>query len=421
MLKNNLIILFVLVVSTELFSSEMTDTTWSKLLETYKIPYSDQSYCYTSDLNQVEGTNQDIQIRLASVSKLLTSLWATEKVGLMYKYKTKLYINGNNLHIVGSSDPFFGNEKMFFILSRLNGLGYRKFDNVTFDKYIQINPNVQIPSNEYPLITRATNARNIKMYFNTNNWSSALRAEYSRLANADPGGNFRKDVTFEVGEAQYVDHNPYEKMSDTKIFTLSSPELYKYLKEMNVYSNNYAAQTVFLRLGGSQEFEKYLLDRFKLTSDSIHLYNGSGLPEMVEGIRRDNYATCAIVIKLIAQLKYLADRQGKELKDIIAVPGSDTGTFINRSFPTNYKNSFVAKTGTLVHTSTLAGAMSTKNGYSFFGIFNQSRDTESSKIVQNSMVQSIMTDIGGPLVFKYEVSPFRSFNTFEEEHLHQFF
>ena len=410
MFNKILFLLVVILVSTEGNSSENTNNSWMQLLEANKLPVADQSYCYSSGKGQTEGVNQDIQIRLASVSKLLTSLMAIEKLGINYKYKTKLYIKDNNLHIAGSLDPFLGNEKMFFLISQLNDLGYNTFDNITFDKFIQINPNAEISTDEYPLITRATNARNLKIYFNTKNWSQDLNAEYFQVVKSAPEGNFRKNVEFAIGNAKYADVNPFENDSDVKILTLSSPELYKYLKEINVQSNNYAAHTIFLHLGGALKFEKYLNERYNYTSDSIHLYNGSGLPDIINGVRRDNYATCTIIIELVEALKNLVEKNDKELKDILAVPGSDAGTFRNRTFPANYKNSFLAKSGTLVHTSTIAGAMSSQHGYSFYGIFNQSRYIEGSKIVQNEMIKTIMTEMGGPVVFDYDVDPFHTYD-----------
>jgi D-alanyl-D-alanine carboxypeptidase/D-alanyl-D-alanine-endopeptidase (penicillin-binding protein 4) len=133
------------------------------------------------------------------------------------------------------------------------------------------------------------------------------------------------------------------------------------------------------------------------------------LPTTIDGVRQDNYATCGVMLNLISELKKTIEKQGKMIEDVVAVPGSDGGTFRNRVFPSDFKNSFVAKTGTLMHTSTLAGAMNTQNGFSFFGIFNQSTDISGSKVVQNSMVKSIMTEMGGPKVFEYEVEGFHPY------------
>ena len=255
----------------------------------------------------------------------------------------------------------------------------------------------------------ATNGANIRMYFNTAKWSADTKTEYAQAMALGADGAFRKDIQFEVANVQFVDTNPLAGDPETKMLTLSSPTLAKYLKEMNVKSNNYMAENIFRQVGGTKKFEQFLADRFSLTADKIHFYSGSGLPTIIDGERKDNYATCRVMLDLVAELKASAERQNHDIDTVVAVPGSDGGTFRNRTFAADLKNSFVAKTGTLTHTSTLAGAMSTVNGISFFGIFNQSTDIHGSKLVQNSMVESIMTDLGGPKVFDYKFSRFHAY------------
>lgn len=399
--------------TTSAFASVKTDASFDKLLKTYKVaPTDQQSYCYTDEKGVLQGKNVDLQIRLASVSKLLTSLWAVESKGVNYRYDTKLFIKGNNLHLQGSFDPFMSNEKMLFLVSQLNTLGYKHFDKITYDKNIQINPNAQVHTDEYPLITRDSNGRNLRSYFNTASWSKVFRAEYDRLASLAKKDRFVKDVNFSVDTVEYVDTNPLVG-EDVKVLTLTSPELYKYLKETNVKSNNYSSHTIFRDLGGVDAFEKFLAERFSLTADQIKLYNGSGLPSTIDGKRYDNYATCAIMTNLISELKASAERQQKELEDIVAVPGNDQGTFRNRLNSADLKNTFVAKTGTLMHTSTLAGAMSTQKGFSFFGVFNQTTDIYGAKAVQNEMVKVLLTELGGPKVFGYQVEGFHAYDNNE--------
>lgn len=398
-----------LLFAGQTFSSEKTDKNWAQQLASQGLASSDQAYCYTNADGKVEGKNVDMRVRLASVSKLLTSLWAVDKLGVDYKYDMKLFIKGNNLHIQGAYDPFLGNEKMFYLLSQLNELGYKKFDTITFDKNLVLFPDAQYLIDEYPTINANTNTRYLKNYFNTRNWSEDTKSEYSNFYNLAKSGRFVKNVEFEVANIKYSEVNPFADDADAKVLTLSSPALYKYLKEMNVKSNNYVAETIFRQLGGTASFEQFLADKFSLTSDKIHFYTGSGLPFYVDGSRKDNYASCSLMLDLITELKHAIENQNKEMEDVIAVPGSDAGTFRNRIFPADYKNSFVAKTGTLMHTSTLAGAMNTKNGISFFGIFNQSSDISGSKIVQNNMVKSIMTEMGGPKAFNYEVEAFHTY------------
>jgi len=410
------------LLSTSVFSSEKTDKTFLNNLKAQGINPSEQSYCYTNEDNKLQGMNADLKIRLASTSKLITSLWAVEKLGIDYIFPLKLTIKGKNLHLEGSYDPFLNNEKIYYLLSQLNELGYESFDTITFDKLVYINPGAQYYAGEHPYINASTNIANIKKYFNTETWSQELKNEYSSYYNLAKSGKYRKDVKMEVSNVKFSETNPFASDNTAKVLTLKSPPLYKYLKEMNVKSNNYVAETLFRKLGNVSKFNAFASERFALDSDKIKLWTGSGLPYVDdENNRFDNYASCSIVLDFIKELKESAEKQGRELQDVVAVPGNDKGTFANRLFPEDFKNSFVAKTGTLMHTSALAGAMNTKKGYSFFGIFNMTSDNSGAKEVQNEMVKSIMKDMGGPKSFEYEVEGFHSYgndtlkNGFSEE------
>ena len=390
-------------------ASDQTDKNWLQQLSKQGIDSKSQSYCYTDNDGNVQGKNVDMKVRLASTSKLITSLWSSEVLGLDHKFNTKIYIKGNNLHIEGSNDPYLGNERMFYLVSQLNQLGYTKFDTITFDKNVMINPDVAYEQDTYPTMNAATNGANIKMYFNTAKWSADTKTEYAQAMALGAQGAFRKDIQSEVTNVQFVDKNPLAGDPEAKILTFSSPTLAKYLKQMNVKSNNYMAENLFRQIGGTKKFEQFLADQYNLTADQIHFYSGSGLPTMIDGVRKDNYATCKVMLDLVSALKTSAENQNHDVDTVVAVPGSDGGTFRNRTFAADLKNSFIAKTGTLMHTSTLAGAMSTTNGISFFGIFNQSTDIHGSKVVQNSMVESIMTDLGGPKVFDYKIVRFHAY------------
>ena len=72
-------------------SSENSDASWNKLLINAKLPSTEQSYCYSDDLGKTQGENLNLRVRLASVSKLMTSLWAIEKLSPQYKFETKLF------------------------------------------------------------------------------------------------------------------------------------------------------------------------------------------------------------------------------------------------------------------------------------------------------------------------------------------
>ncbi len=398
-------------VSQLTMASSVTDSTWNNILTQNAITnFSDQAYCFTSSKGEVEGKNIDLRVRLASVSKLITSLWAVEKLGVNYQYQTKLYIKDKNLHIAGSFDPFFGNEKVFYLLSQLNELGYKEFDTITFDKDLIIFPSAQTHTDIYPNITPAFVSKNLNNYFNTKAWSKIFKAEYNRIANLSKNGKFLDQVDLSVNHVQFSESNPFENDPEARVLTYTSPALAKYLKEINVQSNNYAAHTIFLQLGGETSFSKFVSDSFNLEDKDMHFYTGSGLPTTINGIRKDNYGTCSVVLKLIEELRLSTEKQNMKIEDVIAVPGSDKGTFRNRVFSSELKNSFVAKTGTLTNVSTLAGMMSTKNGYSAFGVFNQTPKLLGAKKSQNTIVEAILEDLGGPLAFDYTADIFHTYN-----------
>lgn len=395
--------------SSFVFASEATDETWRQQLELSKLPPDEQAYCYTEGDHTLQGIHLNLRVRLASVSKLVTSLWSLYALGAEFKFKTRLFIQNKALHFEGSLDPFLGNEKMYFLLSQLNDLGFTHFDRVTFDKNFIVFPNAQGYNEEHPVITPEKIANNLLRYFNTDQWTPAMKSDYLRVQRLAGLGRMRKEIVFSVTEVHPAEENPLPGNEDVRTLTLSSPPLYRYLKEMNVESNNYVAQLLFLQLGGEHSFSHFLQDTFGLGDQTLHFWSGSGLPTMIQGRRYDNYATCSSMLRLMMILKEKIEKDHYELEDILAVPGSDEGTFRNRTFPADYKNAFVAKTGTLVHTSTIAGALNTKSGLSFFGIFNQTSDINHSKKVQNIMIDGLMSELGGPKAFNYTVLPFDPF------------
>ncbi len=398
-----------------LFASQSTDSDWLNNLSKYNLPVTEQSYCYTDENGIAVGTNVNSKIRLASVSKLITSLWAISELGAHYKYKTKLFIADGNLHIKGGFDPFFDNEKLFFLISQLNQLGYDHFDKITFDSNLLINLDARYHSEEYPDNSPATIKKIIKTYFNTDRWSQTLKQDFESYQKIAPPGRIRTNVNFNVLDVSFDDNYESTNHENVRELTLASPEIVKYLKEMNIKSNNYVADIIFKQLGSNKFFNEFMLNSFQLTEDYIHFFSGSGLPITINGKRFDNYSNCSTVVFLIYQLKLSLQKQNLDLEDMVAVPGSDGGTFRNRTFPGDFKNTFVAKTGTLMHTSTLAGALNTNKGFSFFGIFNQTTDISSAKIVQNNMVATLMNEMGGPKTFSYTPG---KFNTYSDENVY---
>ena len=226
-LKRVLVLGTLILISIQSFASDKTDANWTQQLKVNALNPDSQSYCYTDADGKLQGDNLNLRIRLASVSKIVTTFWAGETLGLNHTFDTKLYIKGNNLHIEGSYDPFMGDEKMFFLVSQLNDLGYTKFDTITFDKNVMINPDVIYGADEYPTMNSVTNGRYLKMYFNPSNWSQHTKDEYTEYQSLAKAGRLRKSVSFEVNNVKFVDSNPFAGDAEAKMLTLTSPILAK--------------------------------------------------------------------------------------------------------------------------------------------------------------------------------------------------
>ena len=159
-----------------------------------------------------------------------------------------------------------------------------------------------------------------------------------------------------------------------------------------------------------------LLQTLAIDSDVALLSTGSGLDSRDDGARFDNYSTCAATLNVLASLHDEVQKHQLELQDVMAVPGSDGGTFRNRFIGKKISDTMVAKTGTLHHTSTLAGALNTNSGLEYFGIFNQTRRVSASRALQNAMVNSIFDILGGMNQFEYTSHKFYSvWDNMEEE------
>jgi D-alanyl-D-alanine carboxypeptidase/D-alanyl-D-alanine-endopeptidase (penicillin-binding protein 4) len=397
---------------------------WETILENYNMSPRYHAFCFTDNDGNVRGSNTHMKVRLASVSKLITTYWAMEKLGPEYQYESQFYIKGKHLHIIGDKDPIFSKRKLFFLLSQLNNLGITELDKITFDENLRVYTNAEGYIGDVLKVSSSRTARNLKDFFHTPAWNK-LKGAYSSFIKSTPSEIIQaleiresiEDLNLSVKEVSFSKTNPFKDDVDAKKSIHLSPEVVKYLKAMNIKSNNYIADEVFDKLGGEQEFDKFIgekvqnwfpnldVDRtkFKEGSKSIKIYSGSGLPTYKSGERRDNYATCGVVVRIIEDLNDIMVDYQKSLQQIVAVSGSDIdssgatkSTIRKRFLSPKVKNVILAKTGTLFHTSALAGKVSTKQGDRYFGVFHQMRGWKGhAKAAQDEIVNKLVNDYGG--------------------------
>mgnify|MGYP001051470517 CR=1 FL=1 len=406
-------------------------TDWESILGNYNLTPKYHAFCYAGPGGEVKGSNPNMKIRLASVSKLVTSYWALEKLGVDYQYKSEFYLDGKHLHIAGDLDPIYSKRKLFFLLSQLNNLGITELDKITFDKNVIVYTNAEGYTGNILKMTTSRTATNLKDFFHTPDWN-LLKAAYKEFIKTTPVEvidhlEIREsldDLDLSVKSVSFVDKNPLAENTDAKKVIHLSPVIVKYLKAMNIKSNNFIADQVFNKLGGEAEFDKFIEEKIKnwlpnldidrsnfgKNEKSIKLYSGSGLPEYKNKLRLDNHATCSIIVKVIEEMDKKLDEVGKSLQKIVAVSGSDIdksgptqSTIRSRFLSPNVKDSIMVKTGTLYHTSTLAGKVSAANGSQYFGIFHQLRGWKGhAKASQDEIVEQLVKTYGGAQKVDYQ-------------------
>lgn len=404
-------------------TSDLITKKWNDSMNEFNLTPKFHGFCFTDDKGEIKGPNPYRRVRLASTSKVITTLMAIEKLGIDYEYTTTFYHENSNIHIKGDLDPVISKRKLFFLISQLNNLGITKIKNLTFDKNFHVFSKVEdIPLSELKPSAELT-TKSLKDFFTTVEWN-LLKKAYAEFIATTPEEIIQElqirtnldEIELSVESISQVDKNPLNEKSIVK-YEMVSPILAKYLKIMNIQSNNYMADQIFAKIGGEKVYQSYfkkLMDEkvpnfkslrtdFEAKEPDFAFYTGSGLNTTRAGVRVDNFASCALMVEMQKKLDEKLDEINRHMQEIIAAPGVDQGTFKTRLNTPRLARSVVAKTGTLKHTSSLVGRVSTVSGPIYFGMFHQMDGWKgNAKIVQNLMVSELLEGYGGPKKFEYE-------------------
>lgn len=337
-----------------------------------------QSYCYSnpSNLNLIEGVNIDKKYPIASVSKLVTSYWALSKKGPDYQYLSVVHLtpvgqDQFDLHLQGSRDPYFGREKIHFMISELNKKGITRIRNFSFDQNFLYLKDLDIERD--PL--KEKGAFPWQNYFlspvgprrTLSELQSGLMDGYvqtvQRMARAKI--NLVPNARFSVGKFEFKKSSDFTTASVTRSFSLRSAPLYRLLKEMNRNSNNFAAVMIFDALGSASDFAQFIKNELGLGRDAIEFFEGSG--NRVADAPVYNSASCRALLLIIRALSEVARKKMLDIDDVVSVMGEDG--LVADGFPyTNDLNdkAGVAKTGTTAAAITLGGMLNTQPHRTFF-------------------------------------------------------
>jgi D-alanyl-D-alanine carboxypeptidase len=204
----------------------------------------------------------------------------------------------------------------------------------------------------------------------------------------------------------------FDRDQVTSSFMLHSVELHRILKEMNRNSNNFAADKLFERLSRIQKISDYLTQTLHIDEKEFNFVNGSGYPEIIQGTKVYNSATCNTVLKVNKRLYQVAAEQNLGLRYILPVAGldadADGDSTVTNIYSSNLTTgSLVAKTGTISQSVSLAGAVLTQDNLVYFHITASSGDYLNIK----NFIHSLIKNNGGKsMIDNYKPQPFLPFD-----------
>jgi D-alanyl-D-alanine carboxypeptidase/D-alanyl-D-alanine-endopeptidase (penicillin-binding protein 4) len=345
-----------------------------------------QSICHTTPANQNEiiGTQLDKRLPIASVSKLVTSYWALKALGPQFQYSTGIYVqplgSGQfDLHLRGARDPYFGQEKLHYLISELNKRGLTQIRNMTFDENFIYLQYLDIEND--PLADTAFERQaNRWVWFN---WymhptsvqrtllelKKGLLKDYEKTAAKALKNRiqFFKNPKFSVKNLEHLPSHEFIPKVGFLNFSVKSTQLVHLLKEMNRNSNNFAAVEFFNKAGGKERFAQFIKKDLNLGPDAILFHEGSG--NRVSEQAQYNEASCRALLTVFKALDKTLAGLKLNLHDVISVIGEeglvDQGTNVSGDF-TSQKG--VAKTGTVDVSISLGGVLNSKPEKIYFMI-----------------------------------------------------
>ncbi|MAF76597.1 MAG: hypothetical protein CME60_00445 [Halobacteriovoraceae bacterium] len=419
-----------LVAVTVLSFSQLTfaGPFWNQLIKSSGYNPDNHAFCYTDSEGGISGENIHKKSYLASITKLVTSYAAVKSLGAAFKLTTKLYYNPETkeLHISGGKDPNYSKRKLFYLVNQLNNAGIEEVSKITFDDQFTAwahSENTGVAQRRPHEQSRSDVAKTLKAYLHTPEWELNKKAYAAFIGSSSRDWlDFLRmernpeNLNLKIGQVEYSEKAPFDvKSNGVRSFNVLSPRIEDYLKYTNILSHNYFADELFRTVGKNevqrilsefmnQNFPNYKETRvgFKDSEPTIMIHNGSGYP--LSSPRRDNYATCAIIVKMIEEMDQELITAGEEIQKLVAVTGVDAGTIRSRLRGEQFENKGVVKTGTTNPVSALAGMLSTKSGRRYFAIFNHRWAGLSSsplRAFQNRVARKLMSDFGGGEAFDY--------------------
>ncbi len=361
------------------------------------------SYCevLSSDKKSYSGYRDQRLYPLASLSKVITTAWALKKLGPDHIIESTWYLKPVNeqagifdAYLKTNYDPVFNIEKILYSLSLMQSAGVYQIRDLVIDEttriYLSALTQPHIELDQVP-ISSSESAQNLQLILNSENWSTQTQDAKQRLLGwaTKNKKNVRVPAQFSVRSVQVRSSDKIAIGEYTKQINLKSSSLLKYLKNLNVFSNNYISDSLFWYLGGVNDFQKFQSNELQLNSKELRLFTGSGLADSSSGVRKDNVCTCAAMLKVLNYIDVLAQKNGLNLGHFLYNPSEDlNGTFESNL---NFTNQVVIKTGRLFENPALnvAGIASTEKGSLYFSFLGHDFSAEDAKDIESARDQML--------------------------------
>ena len=288
----------------------------------------------------------------ASLTKVATTIASLHTWDFEHRFLTKFYGTGEikddilqgNLIIEAQGDPLFVWEEAIAVGHYLETLGIKK---ITGDLIVIGNWQMNYKTNAIK------SAKLFQQAINSQKWSVTVEKQYQTIKPSIP----RPQITIE-GELKISLKQPDNAQI---LFTRQSLTLREMLRLMNVYSNNYIAESLAEQIGGGKKVAQIAAQVANVPEEEILLINGSGL-----GV--DNRISPRAASAMFMALDQLLENSNINIGDLFPVAGVDIkGTIEDRNIPTG----IAGKTGTLAVVSALSGVIPTvEREKVYFAIIN---------------------------------------------------
>ena len=343
----------------------------------------------------------DYTFNPASNVKVATAYAVLRSMDPNYRFMVNVWTDGvidretgtlnGNLYVSGR-DPMFGSAHAVTIAEELNKLGVQKITGslIVSEGFIFNQSNSSSGSANGLFNTLITEKRSAAA---SRAWDNHLLYKGRLGEMLIPGVVF--DGTVTVGSLS----------SQLKLlFSHESVPLREVLKVNLSYSNNFLSDRLGELVGGPFAIARLVQQSVGIPPEEFALQTASGL-----GINR---VTPRAMMKLLRAFRSELGKKGLTLVDVMPVAGIDRGTLEGRFADGLTRGSVVGKTGTLGATdagvSSLAGEIYTQQGAVLFVIFNQRGSVSRFRAFQNSYVNMILNQFGGPAPIRYSATNFES-------------